>query len=103
MHRVPALQWQTWVRLAFVPAGKDWRALNELEVVDGMLKDFGIVPEIPLRENALGVCGWDDTAPLVTGARAPGQGRFSVADPRVHTDDAASMLPGRLSRRERLG
>jgi site-specific DNA-cytosine methylase len=30
MHRVPSLQWQTWVRLAFVPAGKDWRALNEL-------------------------------------------------------------------------
>jgi site-specific DNA-cytosine methylase len=84
MHRVPALQWQTWVRLAFVPAGKDWRALNELEVEGGMLKDFGIVPEIPLRENALGVCGWDDSAPLVTGARSPGQGRFSVADPRPH-------------------
>lgn len=83
MHRVPALQWQTWVRLAFVPAGKDWRALNDLEVVDGNLRDFGIVPEIPLRDNALGVMGWDDTAPLVTGARAPGQGRFSVADPRT--------------------
>jgi site-specific DNA-cytosine methylase len=82
MHRVPALQWQTWVRLAFVPAGKDWRALNELQVVDGMLRDFGIMPEVPLRENALGVCGWDDTAPVVTAARAPGQGRFSVADPR---------------------
>lgn len=82
MHRVPALQWQTWVRLAFVPAGKDWRALNELEVEDGMLKDFGIVPEIPLRDNALGVCRWGDAAPLLTGARAPGQGRFSVADPR---------------------
>ena len=30
MHRVPALQWKTWVRLAFVPAGRDWRALNDL-------------------------------------------------------------------------
>jgi site-specific DNA-cytosine methylase len=86
MHRVPALQWQTWVRLAFVPAGKDWRALNELEVVDGHLRDFGIVPEIPLRDNALGVLGWDETARLVTGARAPGQGRFSIADPRIQTD-----------------
>lgn len=82
MHRVPALQWQTWVRLAFVPAGKDWRALNDLEVVDGHLRDFGIVPDAPLRENALGVVGWEETAGVVTSQRAPGQGRFSVADPR---------------------
>ncbi|WP_198388587.1 DNA cytosine methyltransferase, partial [Burkholderia ubonensis] len=25
MHRVPSLQWKTWVRLAFVEAGSDWR------------------------------------------------------------------------------
>jgi site-specific DNA-cytosine methylase len=83
MHRVPALQWKTWVRLAFVPAGKDWRALNDLAVVDGALRDFGIIPEMPLRDNALGVSHWTDTAPVITTHRAPGQGRFSVADPRV--------------------
>lgn len=83
MHRVPALQWRTWVRLAFVPAGRDWRALNELAVEGGVLRDYGIVPERPLRNDALGVCHWDDTAALVTSARAPGQGRFSVADPRT--------------------
>jgi site-specific DNA-cytosine methylase len=82
MHRVPMLQWKTWVRLAFVPAGKDWRALNNLVVEQGVLRDFGILPDQALRDNALGVNGWDDTAPLITGARAPGQGRFSVADPR---------------------
>ncbi|MGJ0508955.1 MAG: DNA cytosine methyltransferase [Methylocystis sp.] len=82
MHRVPSLQWQTWVRLAFVPAGKDWRALNDLAVEGGHLRDFGIVPDAPLRENALGVVGWDETAGVVTSQRAPGQGRFSVADPR---------------------
>jgi site-specific DNA-cytosine methylase len=82
MHRVPSLHWQTWVRLALVPAGKDWRALNDLTVEAGVLRDYGIVPEVPLRDNALGVNAWDDTAPLVTGQRAPGQGRFSVADPR---------------------
>lgn len=83
MHRVPALQWKTWVRLALVPAGKDWRALNELNIVDGHLKDFAIVPETPLRDNALGVNSWTDTAPVVTGQRSPAQGRFSVADPRT--------------------
>lgn len=92
MHRVPALQWKTWVRLAFVPAGRDWRALNELAVENGMLRDFGIVPEQPLRENALGVCRWEDTAPLITGQRSPGQGRFSVADPRVDNDWNADVL-----------
>lgn len=97
MHRVPALQWKTWVRLAFVPAGRDWRALNELAVENGMLRDFGIVPEQPLRENALGVCRWEDTAPLITGQRSPGQGRFSVADPRIETTREGS---GRLGVRE---
>ncbi|GGN55565.1 hypothetical protein B2G71_19635 [Novosphingobium sp. PC22D] len=92
MHRVPALQWKTWLRLALVPAGKDWRALNELSVVDGNLRDFGVVPEMPLRENALGVNAWADTAPVITTHRAPGQGRFSVADPRVDTRWNADVL-----------
>lgn len=83
MHRVPALQWKTWVRLAFVPAGKDWRALNDLAVIDGVLRDYGILPDEQLRDNALGVLHWTDTAPTLTSQRAPGQGRFSVADPRV--------------------
>jgi site-specific DNA-cytosine methylase len=92
MHRVPALQWKTWVRLAFVPAGRDWRALNDLAVIDGRLRDFGIVPEQVLRENALGVLDWSDTAPTLTSARAPAQGRFSVADVRVSADWNADVL-----------
>ncbi|HEX8553987.1 MAG TPA: DNA cytosine methyltransferase [Sphingomonas sp.] len=82
MHRVPSLQWKTWVRLAFVRAGADWRSLNELRVQDGVLADFGIVPDAPMRDNQLGVCAWTDTAPTLTGQRSPAQGRFSVADPR---------------------
>lgn len=83
MHRVPMLQWKTWVRLAFVPAGKDWRALNDLAVEDGVLKDYGIMPERALHGHSLGVCGWSDPAPTITSARSPGQGRFAVADPRA--------------------
>lgn len=82
MHRVPRLMWKTWVRLAFVPAGKDWRALNDLAVENGHLRDFGIVPDLDLRDNALGVLRWDETAPTLTSQRAPAQGKFSVADPR---------------------
>jgi site-specific DNA-cytosine methylase len=83
MHRVPMLQWKTWLRLALVPAGRDWRALNELAVVDGVLRDYGIIPDAPMRNSDLGVLGWGDTAPVITGAmRSPMQGKFSVADPR---------------------
>ena len=82
MHRVPMLQWKTWVRLAFVRAGADWRSLNELRVADGVLADYGIVPDGGMRDNQLGVCGWSEPAPTLTGQRSPAQGRFSVADPR---------------------
>jgi site-specific DNA-cytosine methylase len=97
MHRVPSLQWKTWVRLAFVPAGKDWRVLNDLAVENGVLRDFGILPDQALRDNCLGVCAWVDSAPLLTGQRSPGQGRFSVADPRIQTDREGS---GRLGVRD---
>lgn len=90
MHRVPMLQWKTWVRLAFVEAGKDWRSLNNLRVENGVLADYGIVPEQPLRDNALGVLGWEETAPTLTSQRSPGQGRFSVADPRPNEMHSAA-------------
>lgn len=102
MHRVPALQWKTWVRLAFVPAGKDWRALNELAVIDGRLRDFGIVPDRELRDGVLGVMGWDETAGTIVGnQRSPLHGRHSVADPR--TNDMRSGGFGVLDFAEPVG
>lgn len=82
MHRVPALHWRTWVRLAFVEAGKDWRSLERLAVQDGYLADFGIVPETTYHNGTLGVCPWDEPTGTVTGNARPMTGRFSVADPR---------------------
>ena len=80
MHRVPALQWKTWVRLALVTAGKDWRSLNELAIEDGYLRDLIIVPEY--RAGYLGVHEWQDTTGTVAGRSSPTNGAFSVADPR---------------------
>nr|WP_210339001.1 DNA cytosine methyltransferase [Ensifer sp. ENS04] len=82
LHRVPSLQWKTWVRLAFVEAGSDWRSLNKLAVEDGVLRDFGIVPAGDWRDDILGVLPWDDTSRTVTGNAGATTGRFSVADPR---------------------
>ena len=80
MHRVPNLQWKTWVRLAFVEAGSDWRSLNKLAVEDGVLRDFLIVPEY--RAGFLGVNRWEDSMGTVAGRSTPSNGNFSIADPR---------------------
>ena len=81
MHRMPALQWKTWVRLAFVRAGGDWRSLNELAVENGMLRDFGIIPG--WRHGALGVTAWENPVGTLTSRSGPTNGNFAVADPRA--------------------
>lgn len=81
MHRVPALQWKTWVRLALVEAGKDWRCLNDLAIEDGYLRDLVIVPQF--RDGFLGVHDWSESAGTVAARSGPTNGKFSVADPRA--------------------
>jgi site-specific DNA-cytosine methylase len=81
MHRLPSLAWKTWVRLAFVEAGSDWRSLNKLAVEDGVLRDYLIFPEC--RKGYLGVRRWDEPCGTVAGETLPSNGRFSVADPRT--------------------
>lgn len=80
MHRMPELQWKTWLRLAFVEAGSDWRSLNKLEVADGVLRGYLVVPAY--RSGYLGVRRWDQHAGVVAGESGPSNGSFSVADPR---------------------
>lgn len=94
MHRVPSLQWKTWVRLAFVEAGSDWRSLNKLAVEDGKLRDYLIMPE--RRNGALGVLGWEEHAGAVAGESLPSNGTFSVADPRGPADAAQYQQYGVL-------
>lgn len=80
MHRIPSLNWKTWVRLAFVEAGKDWRSLNRLAVENGHLRDYLIVPEA--HHGFLGVQRWDDTSGTVSSRCGPTNGAYSIADPR---------------------
>jgi site-specific DNA-cytosine methylase len=80
MHRIPRLHWKTWVRLAFVEAGSDWRSLNKLAVENGHLKDYLIVPEF--RNGYMGVQAWEETSGTVAGRSTPSNGAFSIADPR---------------------
>ena len=71
MHRLPRLKWDTWVRLALIPSGGDWRDLagSRAKGGTGEYQQYGVVP-------------WDRTARTVTGQSAPGGGAYSVADPR---------------------
>jgi hypothetical protein len=85
MHAIPNLQWRTWVQLAFVEAGSDWRSLNRLRVVDGVLADYLIVPEF--RNGIRGVTEWSAPAGTVKGRSLPNNGTSSVADPRFAGGD----------------
>ncbi|QKQ57275.1 DNA cytosine methyltransferase [Achromobacter xylosoxidans] len=90
MHRIPNLSWKTWVRLAFVEAGSDWRSLSRLAVQDGYLRDYLLVPE--MHRGALGVHSMQDSAGVVAGRSYPLNGAFSVADPRF--DPSAAWKDG---------
>lgn len=81
MHRIPSLNFKTWVRLAFVEAGSDWRSLNKLAVQDGHLRDFLIVPT--MHRGTMGVKTWGAAAGTITGNARAITGAFSVADPRA--------------------
>lgn len=66
MHRMPNLQWKTWVRLALIPAGGDWRDLQR----ECFANIYQVVP-------------FDAQAPTVTGASRPNNGAISLADLRI--------------------
>lgn len=71
MHRIPRLAWKTWVRLALIPAGGDWRDLSNL----------GYEP----RAGAYRIIPWEQPSTTITGAtKGVGQsnGASAVADPR---------------------
>jgi len=90
MHRIPSLSWKTWVRLAFVEAGSDWRSLNKLAVENGHLRDYLIVPEG--YNGMLGVQRWDEHSNTISSRCGPTNGVYSIADPRF--DPSAAWKDG---------
>lgn len=78
LHKLPRLSWLTWLRLALIPAGGDWRDLPRDGVVVSPLADGTKRREHFARYN---VRGWDEASGPVTGEGS--NGAFGVADPRV--------------------
>lgn len=87
LHRLPRISWLTWVRLALIPAGGDWRDLP------------GVVPEGSTRREVHRrhhVADWDEPSATVAGSGSNGVNH--VADPRIglaQTAVGAASFKGR--------
>ena len=81
LHKLPRLNWLTWLRLALIPAGGDWRDLQN--IAPG---SFGITAEAAQYDHTYRVTDWKATAGTVTGGSGPSNGAVSVADPRLPGD-----------------
>ncbi|MDQ0418731.1 site-specific DNA-cytosine methylase [Croceifilum oryzae] len=83
MHKVPRLQLKTWIRLALIRPGKDWR---DLESVD--YEKYGLVPlSTGFKSGTHGtiykVSRWNEPANTVTGSFRPNNGAICINDPRL--------------------
>lgn len=82
-HREPMLSWLVALRLATIPAGKDWRALEELDW-------WNLRVQYEQRPGAYGVEDGDKSLRTVTGAAGPGRSNSATAisDSRAGYSDA---------------
>ncbi|MCL6635495.1 MAG: DNA cytosine methyltransferase [Peptococcaceae bacterium] len=82
MHRLPRLKWLTWVRLALIPAGGDWRDLEKIAPEQYRLE---YVP----REGAYRVQEWNRPSTTITGAANASRSNSAtcIADPRLPERD----------------
>ena len=113
LHTMPRLSWRNWLRLALIPAGGDWRDLAGVlegrarrevfrrhavadwrEPIDAVTGPGGHSveavndPRVGVRARAwgggtYGVTPFDAPSGAVAGESAPGNGRYSIADPRA--------------------
>lgn len=73
LHRLPRLQWLTWVRLALIPAGGDWRDLQRIQP-----EAYCIQPDRAPYSNIYRVNAWDESFGAVTSGKDQ-----AICDPRL--------------------
>lgn len=94
MHRLPRLKMLTWLRLALIPAGGDWRDLQKINPDEYRLERAPIgdprLNHAPWGgketggRGAWGVQEWDEPGVTVTGSSSvKGSNATCIADPRV--------------------
>ncbi|MDF2499355.1 MAG: cytosine methyltransferase [Anaerosporomusa subterranea] len=75
MHQLPKLQWKTWVRLALIKAGGDWRDLRDIKP-----EQYRIM-HVP-RNSSFGVMDWNKPSSTITGnVRTGGSTSAAISDP----------------------
>lgn len=78
MHRLPRLKWLTWMRLALIPAGGDWRDLQKIAPEEYRLM------HIPRGGGPWGVQQWTEQSAVVTRSLSvKGSNATHIANPRV--------------------
>ncbi|WP_400162896.1 DNA cytosine methyltransferase [Brevibacillus sp. TJ4] len=101
MHRLPRLQWKTWMRLALIPAGGDWRDLEKIDWENyriayeprkgaaGFGRSNGTQaisdPRLTLETmypSGYGVQDWGEAAQTIRAAGRIMNAPVSIADPR---------------------
>lgn len=83
MHRLPRLKWLTWMRLALIPAGGDWRDLEKIAPEQYHLR------YTPRGGGSFGVQDWNMPGGTVIGnAAVKGSNAVSIADPRLPQRDS---------------
>ena len=81
MHKLPRLKMDTLVRLALIPAGKDWRALKSVDHTQLRMVPVDVAG--PKFNNCFRIVSWSEPSPAVTGGAGPSSGGLAIADPRV--------------------
>lgn len=78
LHRLPRLEWKTWLRLALIPAGGDWRDLQNVDY-----ENLRVFHEP--RRGAYEVAAWNKSSRAVTSTAGPGRsnGVAALSDPRL--------------------
>ncbi|MDU2064398.1 MAG: DNA cytosine methyltransferase [Sporomusaceae bacterium] len=92
LHRMPKLQWKTWVRLALIPAGGDWRDLQDINPEQYRIE------HVP-RKSSFGMMQWDEPAGVVTGnMKQGGSSPAAIPDPRVSFNSGTYRSIYRISK-----
>lgn len=79
LHHLPRLSWKTWVRLALIPPGGDWRDLQKVKPGEYFLQPC--IQEGTTHSNRYRVLRRDRAASTVTGSKL-GSGASATAGPR---------------------
>ncbi|RUT48787.1 DNA cytosine methyltransferase [Paenibacillus anaericanus] len=98
LHRLPNLQWKTWVRLGLIKAGGDWRDLQDVP-----FEQYRIVHQP--RGGAWAVENYEEPSRTVTGGAGVGRsnGAAAISDPRVNLKEGTHGTIYRVCRDDQVG